>query len=613
MRTTFLALILCAAACRIWAGDSRVFLPDVLPANTMFCMVPPDTGIRERDYAGSVIEHIANLPEMGPFIQSFEQSRRELANDIAANANVSPQFAAEIVAGKLGAALINLGVGRDGNMAAEFVVTLTLSSAPDRNTVYSAVMALLNRPEMVKMVLESQGIDPSLPLKTLAQEESLTGYPPILRIGPNIRVASIGNTVLIYHGPNSEGIQKIFDAISTPTSALSHSQAFQVVYAGAEANRGMSFIYMNVQRLTAILDAANMGKTTRILDAFGFGTAQALGIAGGYRGEGMRHSVYLYVPNGDFTGMISALTPMPANTRLGMESYSTITPSSAESFVAFRADLPTLLREIPSFIDGMGLVSQPGGMGGLVMNERLLGVPLTEIVPALGSDIIIRPNDDTQVAIFNNVDAPAFENIVARMEQTAGARFNQVNVGGYIVRYYNRRSSLSSPLAPAFCLIPRQDGSNTGVLYMATHPQAIVSLIQESAAAREPLSQTPDYQKTAAGAGNNYSLYFYSSNRDCYRRVYNFLLPVASLWSSSSRYPADTGLLPIASAITPGFFGCALGVKKNADGFQITVYSPVGVNALLVMLADKLVVSNPIVVAHVYGMLEKWFASKPSW
>lgn len=613
MRKAFLALILCTLSLRIWAGDSRVFLPDVLPANTIFCLVPADTGILERDYAGSLIQRIGDLPEMGPFIQSFEQSRRDMANDIAANTNISPQFASEVIAGKLGAALINLGIGRDGKAAAEFVITLTLKSTPDRNTVYSAVMALLNRPEIIKMVLESQGIDPNLPLRTLAQEESLAGYPPILRIGPNIRIASIGNTVLIYHGPNSEGIRKIFDAASTPANALSRSQAFQAVYAGTEANRGMSFIYLNVPRLTTILDAMNMGNVTKITDSLGLGSVQALGIAGGYQAEGVRHSMYMYVPNGNFTGMMAALTPMPPNTQLGMESYSTITPSGANAFMSFRVDMPTLIREIPFFIDGMNLMSRPGGMGGLVMNERFLGVPLTEIIPTLGSDVIIRPNDDTQVAIFNNVDAPAFERIVARMEQTAGARFNQLNVGGYIIRYYNRRSSLSSPLAPAFCLIPRQDGSNTGVMYMATHPQAIVSLIQESAAAREPLSQTPDYQKTAAGVGNNYSLYYYNNNRDCYRRVYNFLLPVASLWSSSNRYPVDTGLLPTASAITPGFFGCALGMRKSADGLQVNVYSPLGFNALLVILADKLVVSNPIVIAYTYGMLEEWFATKPSW
>ncbi len=613
MRKALPALLLCLLSFRIWAADARVFLPDLLPANTIFCLVPADPGILERDYANSLIQKIGDLPEMGAFIRSFEQSRSALANDIAQAAQVNPQLATELVNSKLGIALINLGLGRDGNAVAEFALSLTLQTPADRTTIYNAVMALLNRPEVVRMVLESQGIDPNLPLKTLAQEENLAGYPPILHIGPNIRVASFGNTVLIYHGPNSEGIRKIFDAAANPNTALSRNPAFHAVYAGAEATRGMSFVYLNLPRLTSILDAMNMGHITRVTDALGLGTVQALGLAGGYQAEGIRHSLFLHVPDGNFTGMMAALAPMPPNSPIGMEGYSSITPSSAQAYMSFRVDLPTLLREFPFLVDALGMVARPGGMGGLVANERFLNVPVQDIIRTLGSDVVIRPHDDTQVAVFNNVDVAGFEQMVGRMEQSAGTRFNQLNVGGYIVRYYNRRASLSSPLAPAFYLIPRQDGSNTGVLYMATHPQAVVSLIQESAAAREPLSQTQDYQKATSGIGGNYSLFYYNNNRDCYRHVYNFLLPVAALWSSSARYPVDTGLLPPADTITPGFFGCALGMRKQADGLVINAYSPIGFNAILVILADKLIVSNPLVIAYTYGVLEQWMKTIPTW
>ncbi len=614
MRKTWLVVVFLLVAGLVRGGETgRVFLPDFLPANTILCLVPPDGTSVEQDYSQTIFARIANLPEMGPFLRSFEESRRRFAQDVSQTADVPPQFAYDLVNSHLGFALINIGLGRDGKPLPEFVIAIALSSTPDRDTVFSAVMALLNRPEVVRTVLESQGLDPNLPLRTLAQEETITNGPPILRIGPNIRVAALGNHVILYHGPGSEGITKLFAAYQNPAQSLSRSQSFVAAYRGVEAEPGASLCWFNMPRVISVLDAFNLSAVSRVLEAIGFGSVQSMAMAGQYHQEGVRHTVFLHTPNGATSGLMSSLVPMPADTPLGMEGYANIIPSTGNAFAALRVDLPTLLREIPYLVDSFGAITRPGGMSGLVANERILGVPLAEILATLGSDVVIRPHDDTQVLMFHNVDIAGFENVVARMEQSAGTRFSSINVGGYIVRYFNRRSSLTVPLAPAFCLVPRSPGSSTGILYMASHPQAVTSLIRESTSAREPLINTPDFVKASSGIGGQYSLFYYNNSRDAYRRVYNFLLPVLSVWSSAPRYPVDTGLLPTASTIAPAMFGSAVGIRLQGEGMQIQAFSPIGSGAILVQLADKLVVSNPIVIAHVYSALEKYLATMPTW
>ncbi len=611
--TLFLAFLLFAVALRAPAGESaRVFFPDLLPENTIFCTVPPDSANLEHDYSRTLFARLSALPEMGAFIASFEESRRSFAAEISSAAGVAPGLAMELVEGRIGVALLNVTLGADGALSPEFAVAISLKSQPDRTAVFGAVMALLNRPEVIRTVLESQGMDPNIPLRTLAQEETVTGMPPILRIGPNIRVALVGNMVLLYNGRGSDGIRKIFNAYANPAANLTNSSAFQAAYRGAEAAAGSSFCFINAQRAIALVDAANLRSVSLVAEALGLGTVQAIGVSGAYHREGVRHSMYLHTPGGNFSGLMSALVPMPDNSPVGVEGYGQVIPSPAEAFLASRVDMAGLVRELPYLLDVLGAVTRPGGVTGMVANERILGVTPAEILQAAGSDFIIRPHEDTQVLMFQNVDIALFEALVARMEQNAGSRFNQQNVSGYIVRYFNKRSSLSAPLAPAFCLVPRAPGSDTGILYMASYPQAVASLIQESLAAREPLSGTRDFAASTAGMDSNYSLFFYNAGHASYRRFYNFLLPVLSLWAGSSTFPVDTGLLPPSGSIAPALFGTSLGVKCLPEGMQIHAYGPVGFGGILVQLADRLVVSNPLVTSYAYARLEEWLAGIPS-
>ncbi len=606
---SYLALCLILLAMPVRSGDYG--LAALLPPSTIACIIPADDGALEHAYSNSILRRLADLPEMGAFFQSLDQSRRELAQDLANNAGISPEVAWEITNARLGAALLDITVDRSGNPKPELLVALAFRQPPDRQMVFNAVRTLLNRREVVRAALESQGIDPNLPLRTLAQEETIPGYPPMLRIGPFIRVAVVGNLVLFYHGPGSDGIKALFDAQQNPARSLAGTQAYQETMRGSSAEPGMAFTYVNVPRLTNILDAAGFSSITRVLDAVGLSSTQAVGLAGGYQKEGMRHNVYLYSPGGLAGGLLSSLIPMPAGNQPGVEVYSRVTPEQAKAFMALHLDFPSFLDEAPHFSDAVGGVTRPGGMAGFLKDETILGVPLSVISQVLGTNLVVRPHDDTQIALFTDIDVPNFERLIQMMEQNSGSRFRALDVGGYMIRYFNQRSDASLPLAPAFCLVPRQQQPTTGSLYVATHPQALVSLIRELVSAKTPISQTDDYLKSIQGLDGGYSLFYYNDCRDSYRRFYNAALPLASLWASSRTYPVDTGLLPTADSIIPGLFGCALGFKADNNGLAMQAYSPVGINAVFIILADRLIISNPLVMGYFHSMAVELNSSLP--
>ena len=590
------------------AGD--LALPDILPASVIACVEPPDGQALEQSYANSVIRALADMPEMAPFFDNLAASRRALADDMAAGAGITRELAAELIEGMAGGALINVTLAGGGPPVPEYVLAVSLASPPDRGMVFDAVRNLLNRRDIVRAALKSQGLDAELPLRTLAQEESLPGYPPLLRIGPNIRVAVIDRLVVFYSGHGSEGVKSLFDAMRNPALSLAGDPAYQAARQGAEAAPGMGFTFVNLPRLLSLLDAAGLGAVTRVADSLGLSSAQAIGLAGGYRRDGMRHNLYIHCP-GQRTGLLSALVAMPPD--MGMEAFAQVIPARAEAFMALRLDIAAFLNEAPYFAESIGAIARPGGMGGYLANETILGVPLADIAGAVGGEVVIRPHDDTHIAFFNNVDVQAFESIVARMEQNAGTRFRALAAGNYQVRYFNQRAGPSLPLAPAFCLIPRQRPAGSGVLYAASHPQALLSLIRDAGSARETVAAAADFQKAAAGLDGNYSLFYYVDCRDSYRRLYNLLLPLTAVWSGSGIYPVDTGLLPPASAIMPKLFGCAVGVKSRPQGLAIQAYSPIGINALAVLAADKAIVSNPLVLGYVLSWISEVKNAVPAW
>lgn len=109
------AAVVLAGARRASAGEQggRIFFPDYLPSNTILCVVPPDNTSVEQDYSRTIFARLANLPEMGPFLTAFEESRRSFAKDIAETAKIPPQLVQGLVGGRLALAVMNVGMGRD--------------------------------------------------------------------------------------------------------------------------------------------------------------------------------------------------------------------------------------------------------------------------------------------------------------------------------------------------------------------------------------------------------------------------------------------------------------------------------------------------------------------
>ncbi|MDR0362056.1 MAG: hypothetical protein LBJ46_05145 [Planctomycetota bacterium] len=592
------------------AGEAT--LADILPASTILCLVPPDDQAVEHAYQNSIMRSLATMPEMGAFFQGMERSRQEFAMDFATGAGVGPDLASAILNGRFGGALINVSLDREGNPVPEYVVCISLPFTPDRNLVFKAIGNLLNRRDVVRMALESQGMDPDTPIRSIAQEEDIPGYPPMLRVGPRIRIAVVGRMIIFYNGHGTDGVRAILDALQNPQDSLAMQPLYQACRQGADATPGGAFTFVNIPRLLPLLDVANLGGVGRMLDSLGLSTAQGIGVSGNYVGEGIRHNLYIHWP-GQRSGILSTIAAMPPDSPIGMEAFGQATPAEAESFTALRLDVPGFLNEAPYFAEAVGAVSRPGGLASFITDEKILGVPVGEIARVLGNDLILRPHDDTTVLLFNNVDVQGFERLIAFMEQNAGARFRSVAVGNYLVHYFNQRSDLALPVAPAFCLIPRAQPPGRGVLYAASFPQAVVSLIQEAAVARESLANTADFQKAMAGLEGQYSMFYYADAGESYRRVYNTLLPIASLWAGSSHYPVDTGLLPTASAVVPKLFGVGLGVRNTPQGIVFQAYSPIGIHGFTVVLLDRLVVSNPLVLAYVYAWANEIKATVPTW
>ncbi|MDR1612081.1 MAG: hypothetical protein LBT97_04775 [Planctomycetota bacterium] len=618
MKTSIRTLRLFAAllAAALSAGPScraaEITFPDLLPASTIACLVPPDERALEYEYRNSLLRSLAAMPEAVAFFQSLERSRQEFAMDLAAGAGVGPDLAAAILNGRFGFALLKVTLDREGRPAPEFAACIALPFEPDRNLVFQAVGNMLNRREVIRLALESQGLDPNTPIRTIAQEEIIPGYPPLLRIGPDIRMTVVGRMILYHNGRGAEGIRGLLDSLANPQAALSSQPLYQACLRGAEASPGAAFTFVNIARLLPLLDVSNLGAAGRILDSLGVSTAQGLGLSGSYRGEGIRHNLYLHWP-GERSGLLSALASMPPDATAGMEAFAQATPAETGGFAALRLDVPAFLDEIPYFADAVGGVARPGGIASLISDKTVLGVPVGEIARVLGSDLAIRPHDDAMVLLFNNVDIQGFERIITHMERNAGAKFRSAAVGKYQVRYFNQFSGLDLPAAPAFCLIPRAQTPGRGVLYAASFPQAIVSLIQEAAAARESLANDADFRKAMAGLEGNYSMFYYTAAGTAYRRAYNTLLPLASLWAGSSHYPVDTGLLPPASAIVPKMFGVALGIRNHPQGISLQAYSPIGIHGLTVVLFDRLVASNPLVLAWAYSWASQLKSAVPAW
>lgn len=579
-------------------------LADLLPANTLVYLNPPNRQALQADYDRTVLKAILSHPEFASFFQSVEMARRNLVQQVIREVNVRPEFVESLMEGHLSGALIGVGMGRDGRPVPTYVVAIRMAEQPDRQMVFSSIQAILNRPDIIQFALKSSGVDPNIPLKSLVQEESLPGCPPTLRVGGELRIAVLGNLVLIYGGPTSEGLREILTTPPGSGQVLSRSPLYQSAYRGSETKPGMGFLYINSSQLITLAGLMNMPSMGGVIDSLGITGVQAIGYSSGYHMEGMRNNLYFHSP-GNRQGLLASILDNP-----GVEQTARTIPAQAGAFMAARLDMQSFFHEIPYLMDALSQ-PRPGGSSGLrslLAEETLPGATIADLITSLGDEIVILPHDDTMILRFDNADLNAFTATVRKIEQASGRPWRQITEGAYPISYFVSPTPSSLPLMPAYCAWPRQQTPGRGVVYVASHPQTIASFIRQASQNREQLARTPDCQRVMQGMGEGYSAFFYADCRDSYQHVYNALLPLGGIYSSSSPYAADLGLLPSARTFAGSLFGCAIGAKANNQGVLLTSYSPFGMTGFFTWVADKLTLSNPAVLGYLATRIYNSFA-----
>lgn len=601
-RFALVLALVCQTAVTLRAGEENDLLAEVLPPETYVYFQLPDASARRPGYEGSVVSKIAANPEMAAFLKDCDASERRVAEEIAGLANLTPEFVQSLLRGRISGAVIDLRSEQDGTLNFTWVLAARLESAVDEKQLFSAIKAGVNR------ALGRQATGKDFALGKVSWEENWTGGHNVLMIAhaSPLRFVLLDRTLLFYQGPDSEMLKQLLANYDNPLKAksLGRDALYQAAHKGAEAAPGMSFLYANTARIYTALRAINLPRTTRLLDVLGLSGVQALGCSGGFYMDGQRHTLYLYAPR-ERRGLLKTL---------GMSSRAEdaagLSAKEAGWLVSARLNLSELYVQIPLLIDSTEELFERNtrlGLAEVAGKQQLFGVPATDILATMGDALALEPAPSGWVLRLDNAKPSEFHNVVQRLEAGLGGQFTAEAVRcsdgqTRVVKYFNR-SGQPVPAAPSYCLYgQREDG--TGVVYLATCPQSIKSILRQPRDGT--LKARPDFARVMEGMGSGYVALAYVDNADSYARVYDALLPLANAWLAVNPQAPDPGKLPPGSDIAANFFGCALGVKNNPDGITFTSYGPLGMNGLTAFLLDKLLVSNPASITVAVAETARW-------
>ncbi len=598
------------------AGEPQardIALAEVLPPSTLFFFERPASQPRGPDAPQTVMQVVAQDPEVSAFLEALSTSRKRYVSEVADAAGLQPAFVRSLLEGQLSGALVDVAVQPGGEGGADYsytaVLAVHLAEPPDQKKLFEAIKTMVRRWREER---EEQGT--AVPLKRVAWEEKYPGDHTVLMIASKspLRFVLLGRTLLFFRGPKSEGLKQILANYDNPVMAkvLAKSPLYQAVRKGAEAAPGMSYFYLNTLRLYTFLGAVQLPRVTRLLDVLGIRGVQALGCAGGYSQTGMRHTLYFHTPR-KRRGLLKAL-----RMRAGAENAAMVLPEDASGIFAARADLATLYQEIPLLVDAVEQVlgrPTPLELTKLAGQQTLFGVSARKVLDTLGDALIVESGPGGWTLRFDNANWKAFEQAIARMEQNTGKRFASMaveNAAGQkrVVRYFNRWDE-PIPVAPGYSVTETRD-DGTGVIYVASYPQALKAILRRPPGER--LQASPDYQRVMAGMGKGYGVFLYVQSADSYPRVYDAVfLPALHAWRGSSALAPDPGILPPGEHLGEHFFGCAVGVKNSSNGIAFTAYSPLGLGGFLVFLTDKLLVSNPTAIGMIGAQAARYLRASP--
>lgn len=573
-------------------GD--VTLADVLPADTVLFLQRPPKSAMEQEFNQTVLKQIYDHPEMAAFLNDLQQGYKRFAADVAKQGELETAFVESMLDGQLSIAILDATVDESG-VDVSYCFAFQMQKAPPEKMIYDAVLAGVQR-------WRQYSDDPRAPKNLIVvNREQPIGEHTVFRVihEKPIRFMVLGKTILFYRAKRRDGLERIvnnYDNILT-AKTLSKSLLYRKVYKGAESVHGMSFMYINARRFQSFIGALGIPSIMRIMDVTGISGVQAIGCAGGSYKKGIKHTIYLYAPN-QRVGLLEAISMKP-----GAELAAQEVPKESWGIMAARVDLGTLYQKIPELADSIEKAigrKTPLGIASLAGRQTVLGVPAQEMLAPLGDAVIGQPGPAGPAVRFDLVDLPAFAQVISRMEATLGHKFASKTIKcadgqTRVVRYYNDfRGRTPLPFAPSFCIMGKRP-NGMGVVYVSTHPQPIVGILRQRP--EGTLKESTDYQQVMEGMGSGYGVFAYHDNRGSYERVYDWTLPLINILMMRPNYMPDAGLLPPGNEISKHIFGVGMGIRSDKEGITFTAYSPIGMGAGLVTLADTPVIHGMIATA----------------
>ncbi len=598
-------LALTAALAAFARGADNPPLPslaDVLPPQSLCFYQLPDPAADVQNFKQSVIGAFYEHPDVAAFRADYTKEQDAFINRVAAESRIEPNFIRSVLMGRKSYSLIDFAVDDAGEVQTSFVVSIELPTAPDPKRLFDAIRTIVR--ELRKRF--GQETDATKLIKDAAWEENWPGGHNIMVIALQtpIRCVLLGKTVLVFRG-GSDSLKALlanYDNLLTATT-LARSPLYEAVAQGAGLEPGLSFLYVNTARVYSLLGALRQPKVTRLLDALGLNSVQALGYTLGFAEEGMRHTLYMHAPH-ERRGILNVLG-QKTNAELAAQEL----PAESGGILAARVDLPTLYRELPNLVDAAEAalnLASPSNLGNLAGQQTFMGLPPAELLSPLGTALILERGPAGVALRFDMADVAACRAVIARIEKELGAGFTQLAVktakGEVKQVCYLNHTGHPLPVAPAYC-IARQNG-NMGTIYIASHPQVLVAILRQPEG--QTLHQSADYQRVIKGLGGGYGVFLYLNAQESFIRVYDALLPILNVCTASPFLAFDPGKLPPGNELAPYLFGLGIGIRNSRAGVTMTAYSPIGQWGLAVLLLDKLVISNPASLGVLAAQLSSW-------
>ena len=586
-----------------WGPPLAVWLPE----ETLLYHEDADSGRVGAE--ATAMERFYRLPAMSAFRDELDRIDRETIAGLARDAQLEPVEVEAMFKARRSLALLDVAPGPDGTPNPVAAALFRFTNPPDPQRLSNAIRAYANQPRYIE-IAQQRGV----PLSSICWEETWpeVGNAPVLMLAgdPPVRIVRLGPVMLVYYGP-IEPLRRILALAADPTAGRSlwRSAGFQAVLKGSgAAETGGAFFYANAARGLSLLATAGQERIGGFLEEIGFDTVHALGFSGAASGDGWRHNLYLYTP-GPRSGMLAAVHAGVGDA----EQYAGYLPGNSGYAFAGRMDWRALWGELPAFLrSARRLLDSPDAFLRLekALAADALGVPVPELLVALGDYMALVDGPDGPLLRFEAARLDTLAELERRIGQSAGFPFQALAAGRHEVRYLNRVRGASMWAAPSWSVYgTRPEDPRRGAVLLGAYPQALTSILTHPPAGT--LSSQPDFAKAALGVGAGQGVFLYLDNRQSYRRVYNALLPLASLAASGiGGMKADPALLPPGSVLEPYVAGCAVGVRAEATGVAVTVQSPMGAGGLLVSLLDHMVVNNPTLAATLVSLIpDDWLGA----